>query len=441
MTTSDPSTELESQQLPLQPGLRLRELLKSPKPKLEEWQAEAGRMVSLLAVQFPQEEDEAKALSIVALVSLAASVGVKEAKKKSLKLTRWSKTPPLPVQALPHRDEQHAAVLALSKIKSPWALTYVEHALASPELALELVPELLRWARTAAPDWATFVVKTYAVSLASCSQSKRAMVMLKEAPKLLRVAESIPTDKVAETLGTMIRTIIGAADKFREDEKTSVSMLGAGFAVYQQAWQAMPALLLQPAMFNVLQPLSAAIKTLKKKPPGSVDTALLATLSLVGDMGRRFGAVATEQCKLLLPMWMVAYPNFHKQIKLAAALEPALASLLKTASDAPKVTEQIYNSESAFAALLPAWDAFVAELPDPSQASSIGLMLNRAAGTVQVERQGVVGEVLDYDPLSHHLENHSGAYALKVRVLRAGVIARRADGSMRTLVQTLVTST
>lgn len=441
MTTSDPSTKLENQQLPLHPRIRLRELLTTPTPKKEEWQSEAGRMVSLLALQFPQEADEAKALSTVALVSLATEIGVKEAKKKSLKLTRWSKTPPLPVQELPHLDEQRAAIVALSKIKLPWALTYVEQALASPELVAELLPEFLRWARTAAPDWATFVVNIYAVSLASCTQSKRAIVMLKEAPKLLRVVESIPADKVAETLGTMIRTIVGAVGKFDEDEKTSVSMLGVGFAVYQQAWQAMPALLLQPAMVNVLQPLSTAIKALKKKPPGSVDAASFATLSLVGDMTRRFGAVATEQCKLLLPMWMAAYPNFQRQIKLAVTLEPALVSLLEIASDTPKSTEQIYNAEAAFATLLPAWDAFVAELPDPSQASSIGLMLNRAAGTVQVERQGVVGDVVDYDPLSHHLVNPSHTFASKVKVLRSGVIARRVDGSMRTLVQTLVTST
>src|ERR1035437_4034700 len=108
MTTPDPSPDLENQKPQLEPVSRLRELLTLPRPKLEEWQTEAGRMVSLLAVQFPQEVDETRALSIVALVGLAAAKGVKEAKKKSLKLTRWSKMPPSPVQALHHLDEQRA---------------------------------------------------------------------------------------------------------------------------------------------------------------------------------------------------------------------------------------------------------------------------------------------------------------------------------------------
>jgi hypothetical protein len=438
MNTTDQNQVLESHELPVKPASRLRELLDKPKPKLEEWQAEAGRMASLLAVQFPQEADEAKALSIVALVSLAAEKGVKEAKKKSLKLTRWSKASPLPLQKLPYRDEQHAAVLALSKIKSPWALTYIAQALVSPELSVELVPELLRWGRSAAPDWATFVVETYALSLASCSQSKRTMVMLKEAPKLLRVAESIPVDKVAETLGTMIRTVIGTADRFREDEKTSVSMLGAGFAVYQQAWQATPALLLQPTMVNVLQPLTAAIKALKKKPPGTVDTALLATLSLVGDMVRRFGASATEQFKLLIPMWTAAYPDFQKRVKISATFTPALASLLETESATSESTEQNYNAESAFARLLPAWDAFVADLPDANRAASLSAMLQQAAGTVGIAPMGEKGAVVSYDPLSHHLVAEEGESPSQVRIVRSGVHVQRPDGSARVLVAALV---
>jgi hypothetical protein len=441
MTTVDQQQIPEHGESPVKPASRLRELLNTPNLDLEDWQAEAAKMVSLLAVQFPQEADEGTALSIVALVNLAAAKGVKEAKKKSLKLTRWSKSPPLPIQTLPILDEQRAAVLALSIVKSPWALSYVEQALVSAELPDELLPEFLQWGRTAAPDWATFVVKTYAASLANCSHSNRAMVMLKEAPKLLKVAESVPLDKAAETIGQFIVTIVGTAKKFSDDEKAAVSMLGSGFAAYQQAWQATPALLMQPAMVNVLRPLSNAIKALKKKPPGSIDAALLATLSLVGDMVRRFGAIATEQFKLLLPMWIAAYPDFQKQVKIFATSTPELASLLGTESETSKSTEQNYNAEVAFATLLPAWDAFVAELPDPSQASSVGLMLSRAAGTVQIERHGVVGEVVDYDPLSHHLADPSDAFVSKVKVLRAGVIARRADGSVRTLVQALVTST
>lgn len=104
------------------------------------------------------------------------------------------------------------------------------------------------------------------------------------------------------------------------------------------------------------------------------------------------------------------------------------------------MTDQGYSAEAAFASLLPAWDAFVVGLSDPDQASSLSLMLYRAAGAVNVERHGVIGNVVAYDPLSHHLANPSEQTPVKVKILRAGVLACRVDGSKRTLVQTLVTA-
>lgn len=440
MTTTKHFSTSEYQDMLLQPASRLREMLNNPKPKLEEWQEEAGRMVSLLAIQFPQEVDEDRALLIVALVGLAAAMGVKEAKKKSLKLTRWAITPPSPVQTLHHLDEQRTALLALSKVKSPWALTYIEHSLANPELASDLLPELLRWARAAAPDWVSFVVGTYAAALASSTEGGRAIALLKDAPRILRLTDAIPADKVAEAISTFIRAITNASSRFTGDDKASVALLLTGYSVYEQAWQDMPTLLLQPVLINVLQQLSQAIGALKKQPPGSLDAASLATLSLVSDAIRRFGVLAIEQFQPMLPMWTAVFPDFHKQIQLAAVAEPALNNLLTPASVVTVVADQSYSAEAAFASLLPAWDAFVAGLSDPDHASSLSLMINRAAGTANVERHGVVGEVVAYDPLSHHLANPGEQTPVRVKVLRSGVLARRADGSQRILVQTWVTA-
>ena len=140
----------------------------------------------------------------------------------------------------------------------------------------------------------------------------------------------------------------------------------------------------------------------------------------------------------MVPLWVAAYSDFQNQFKLAAAVEPSVKR-----SDIGCVRNRHrnpinYSAEAAFASLLPAWDAFVAGLPDPDQASSLRLMLNKAAGTVNVERDGVVGEVVAYDPLSHHLTTPSDQPPARVKVLRSGVQAKRTDGSKRTLVQTLV---
>lgn len=436
--TIDQDKTLSATELPVLPSARLRQLLDAPAPKLDEWQDEAGRMASILAVKFPQESDEVNALRSVSLVGLAATQGVKEAKKKSLKLTRWSTSPPLSLKTLLKLDEQHAAVAALSKLKTPWALHYIDQELREFTLAAELLPELLKWARTASPDWITFVVDTYAGAISNCGDSERLSALLKDAPKLLRTPDALPVEQVAESLSSLLRAVVGAAINLKDDEKASVALLNSGYVIYEQSWKSRPALLFQPVLLNALTLLATAMKRLQKPLPGNIDEAMLATLSVVSDSIRRFGTDAVRQYRPMVSMWASAYSEVTEKIKLAAVLDPALVGLLSGEAEPKTGGDQSYLAEAAFASLLPAWDAFVSGLADPDQAASLSLMLNRAAGSVNVERQGTVGEIVSYDPLAHHTAVPVDPPPLRVKVLRSGVLARRADGSQRTLVQTLV---
>ena len=204
------------------------------------------------------------------------------------------------------------------------------------------------------------------------------------------------------------------------------------------AWQTLPALLLQPAMLSATAQLGNAMRALKKPMPACVAAATVTTLFLISDSVKRFGVSAVRQFQPLLPLWSLAYPDFQKQLKLAAAALPSLNELTSTEGERADVRGQTYEAEAAFASLLPAWEAFVANLPDPGSAASLTSMMQRAAGSVNVEMLGTVGEVVDYDPLSHHLADAGVNMPRLVRVARAGVAARRQDGSVRTLVRVLV---
>lgn len=92
----------------------LRALLDVPKPKEESWQSEAGRAVSILAVEFLKETNEELALQSVALLGLAQSLGVKDARKRVIKLSRWSEAAPPPLTTLAFKDEQQAALTIAS---------------------------------------------------------------------------------------------------------------------------------------------------------------------------------------------------------------------------------------------------------------------------------------------------------------------------------------
>ncbi|OYU43105.1 MAG: hypothetical protein CFE44_20220, partial [Burkholderiales bacterium PBB4] len=94
-------------------------------------------------------------------------------------------------------------------------------------------------------------------------------------------------------------------------------------------------------------------------------------------------------------------------------------------------------SEAVVARRRPAGNAFVAELPDASRAASLSTMLHQAAGTLGIAALGEAGEVVGYDPLSHHLAEDDGGSPAQVRILRPGVQVQRPDGSARVLVAAL----
>jgi hypothetical protein len=417
--------------------VNLRALLRDPKPSDAAWQDEAGRMVAMLAVGFSQADD-AQAFSTMAVIGLAAGKGVKEAKKRTLNLARWSKSAPPNLESLEDADEQSAAIAAMSKVKAPWVGSYLSVALSSGAVDARVIPDLLRWLRRETSDWVTFAGGPYLATISNCPDSAHAHVVLKEGPKLLRITKAVQADRAAETLAILARAISDCSHRFAGDAKVSPQLLASGFAILEQKWQTLPVLLLQPAMLNAIAQLSDAMRALKKPVPTSVDTALLTTLFLISDSINRFGDAAVRQLQSLVPLWSLAYPDFQKQLKLTAVTMPALSRLTST-DVAPEVeSDQRYQAEAAFASLLPAWEAFVSDLPDPDSAVSLTKMMHRAAGSVNVEMQGAVGEVVDYDPLSQHLADAGSAPPRQVRVVRAGVVARRQDGSVRTLVQMLV---
>lgn len=417
--------------------VNLRALLRDPKPSDAAWQDEAGRMVAMLAVGFSQADD-AQAFSTMAVIGLAAGKGVKEAKKRALNLARWSKTAPPNLESLEDADEQSAAIAAMSKLKAPWVGSYLSVALSSGAVDARVIPDLLRWLRRETSDWVTFACGPYLAAITNCPDSAHAQAVLKEGPKLLRLTKAVQADRAAESLAILARAISDCSHRFAGDAKVSAHLLASGFAILEQTWQTLPVLLLQPAMLNAITQLSDAMRALNKPVPTSVDAALLTTLFLISDSINRYGDAAVRQLQSLVPLWSHAYPDFQKQLKLNAVTQPGLGRLTSTEVAAEEGSDQRYQAEAAFASLLPAWEAFVSDLPDPGSAASLTKMMRRAAGSVNVEMQGAVGEVVDYDPLSQHLADAGSAPPRQVRVVRAGVVARRRDGSVRTLVQMLV---
>lgn len=424
----------------LQPAEQLRSCLNEPKSKDEAWQDQAGRSVSLLAVGFLNDPNNESALRSVALLGLAQSLGVKEARKRTIKLSRWAEIAPPSLSTLKVKDEQHAALRALAKLNTSWSRSYAEQALGDLSIPYEFVSELLMWARATYPDNQSFTKDFYAPQLAAAKSAERTLALIKDAAKLLKPTKHEAPAKLAEGLDSLVSGLLQSTQPFAVDRKIFLSNVAVLLNVVQDIAAAVPAVLLQPIFVSAVGRMTAvASKGAASKQVVTVTDALsLATISLLVADIERYGSQAASHWKAMVPTWRAAYPSWDAKIALAMVLAPALAALTAGSNQAPHESLDAYATEAVFARLLPAWDAFVTELPQANRVASLSAMLKQAAGTVGVVLMGEKGAVVSYDPLSHHLVAEGGESPRQVRIVRPGVQVQRPDGSVRVLVAALV---
>ena len=424
----------------LPPAVVLRSLLNDPERKNEAWQARAGRAFSMVAVGFLNEPNDETALHAVALLTLAQSLGVKETRKRAIKLSRWAERRPPPLMVLKARDEQLAALTALGKLTTPWSRPYAEQHLADLALPDEFTPDLLKWARASFVDNASFTRDFYAPQVAACETPERTAFLLKDAYQLLQPLGPDAAVKLADTAAILIRSFCQSEKRSVVDDKAFGSSVAGLLQFIRDQAATMPAVLLQPAFVTALTRLSevASKGSASKQVAVAAEALSLATISLLMADVERAGKAATDHWRPMVPTWRAAYPRWDEDITAAAAVAPAMADLAVEGVIDAAASSDPYASEAVFARLLPAWDAFVAELPDANRASSLSAMLRQAAETAGVESMGEKGDMVSYDPLSHHLTTEEAGAPSQVRIVRPGVQVRRADGSARVLVAALV---
>ncbi len=318
--TTEPPVPADS--APSLPADLLRGLLNDPKSKEEAWQDSAGRAVSILAVCFLKESDDEAALRAVALLALAQSLGVKEARKRSVNLSRWADVAPPPISRLPVQDEQRAALNDLAKVRAAWSRKYAEQSLADPGLPDELVGDVLKWARATFSDAWTFVHEFYAPRIAACASAERSAVLLREAPRLLKLARPTAAAEVAKSLSALTRSFCQSVRAETSDDKAFVAGASALLAVAEDHAAALPAVLLQPAFALSMRQLSAvAAKGAASKPlAAAADTFALATVSLLmrGMSDRADGHAVGPSCG------SVPFPSQRREVDAAAKYGEAL---------------------------------------------------------------------------------------------------------------------
>jgi len=423
----------------------LRKLLDHPKPKNSDWQETSARAVAMVAIKFLGEADELGALRQVALLGLAQSLGVKEARKRTLKLSRWASLAPPVLSRLDSTDEQDAAVAALAKVTAPWSKAYIEQSLADDALRLAVVPALLKWARSLYPSPAGFTSDFFVPQLQRVTtNSELGACIFKESQRLLKPTRAEAAAEVAALLSALMLNQCDLRYESAVEKKRFGSNVKLLCAIVSEQVVHCPHVLLQPALVLAMRQL---LEATAKTPAGTQVKELalnlcIATLALLKGEVEHFGAQIATEFHGMGPAWQAAYPSWKARLTETVSSCPALAGLVDgTAHRLDAVVSDTNASVSVFARLLPAWNQYTSELQDPRRVASLDLMLHDAAKAVCVETFGTKGERVGFDPLAHLLNTDDKSLPVEVFIERAGVRLRRPDGSFLILVPAIVAVT
>jgi hypothetical protein len=415
--------------------------LAEPKAKEDEWQEQCGRLSARLSVHFVSEVDDEIALLLLATIQLAANAGVKQAKKITPKLTRWHAMSPASVSVLELLDLQLAALEALSPIRAPWVKGYVLDHLMHPEVKPDHVTLLMQWARQISPDWLSFVNDFCAdVVDHKAGQSDVLLSLVKAADKWMWPANT-NAPSVEQGMISWTRALTKDIPSAESDSKDSSVLLTLAYTSLGHAVAAQPSLLFQPFFVQLYADLSQVSKSIKKKPHASAVNALVVLMDLIEDALQRYGQLALDQYRPMVPLWRKAFSNFENAVQSSAMRHPQIQWLLQTDASKASDAQDNYASEAAFATMLSAWLSHLSELSDQGSMAMLHELLVKATRSIGIELLGHVGEAVNFDPLAHELRMSAAGVVEIVRIVRPGIQVIRADGSKRLLACALVDPT
>lgn len=415
--------------------------LAEPKAKEDAWQEQCGRLSARLSVHFVSEVDDDIALFLLATIQLASNAGVKQAKKITPKLTRWHAMPPASVLVLEVLDLQLAALNALSPIRAPWVKGYVLDHLKHPEVKPDHVSLLMQWARQISPDWLSFVNDFCAdVVGRKAGQSDVLLSLVKAAEKWMWPANT-DAPSVEQGMISWTRALTKDMPSDESDSKDSSVLLTLAYTSLDHAVAAQPSLLFQPMFVQIYADLSQVSKSIKKKPHASAANALAVLMDLIEDALQRYGQLALDQYRPMVPLWRKAFSNFENAVQSSAMRHPQIQWLLQTDASKAYDAQDNYASEAAFATMLSAWLSHLSELSDQGSMAMLNELLIKATRSIGIELIGHVGDTVNFDALAHELRLSAAGVVKTVRIVRPGIQVIRADGSKRLLACALVDPT
>jgi hypothetical protein len=374
-------------------------------------------------------------LRSLALCRWSQLSGVKDAKKKSLQVTRYRTQVPPALDVLKNPQLINAALDLMLNLRGHWCLDYITGQISLVSIDKKGISLLVTWAQKASQSPLEFLetfLKNY-----SCLEmnENRLLLLIKEIISKLVFAQNMSSEDVSiktlEAVEFMIKQISDA-----KSEKLRAEFSNLLKKIIDSAISSSPTVVIHGYFLQSLY-LISQVQQLKKISQVISSKQIASTLKVLEDLCTFGGKDGISYFNLLTPALKNAYPNFDKCLADFSRTSPILLNLKNNQNSSNEINLED-TATSIYARLLPSWNDFYRDQSDRVTLSLINSDLEAASRLNGIEFLGTEGELVPYDPVSHRLRNESGSVPIKVRIIRPAIIFRRANGTFRIIIPAIV---
>ncbi len=422
----------------------MQELLAAPQRTDPSWQSEAGKCSAQLSLYWSQDVSDDDALRVLVAVDAAAHGGVQDAKKRQLKLSRWSAVAPPKVQLLETLAAQKQAIRLLSKLSADWVIPYIEDSIRSDTTSAKLAKEYWLWLvkATDSPQrlLGDSLVRLLPMLAARPDWHK---ALSREVQATIRNLGWHPPDQIAGILWQLAQ-VTGSQACNRQDVGKTTRGKAPSFVATVALWAdaatwANPAILLATEFMSLASWLVASTRAKDRGTASLVRAWGRRTLALLLDYSERVGPSALASLGRLIPLFQSTHPDSFKRLVALAKTNEAAHRLVHSSPAniwQPSIEDRS-ALETVLASIFPAWDDLRNQFGDATGAFALNAMLEQAAEHVGVTRLHDARQVIPYDPFAHALLDPNGRAPLFVEILHPGLQSERPDGGKKILIQAL----
>lgn len=418
----------------------LRALLAMPQSgRPKEWQEAVARHVRTLSADFAAQDDPVVALRELALVALAARKGSSDAKKRSLRPTRWlAQKPPSIAATVDSLEEARSAVRVLQPIKADWVSAYIQEELARSKWP-GLAGDLLGWQLKLAGSLEALLS---AISDESYPQGDQAAAWIAGAAlaSVKVIAKSnidagagfmSEIDRLAVRAAAVVGRTSSSAKEMRSAQRSIVALLTQTAAIE-------PTILLQGAAVAALSSIARLAKDPDPIAGSELDIACRRLLALLRALLPNAPQEAVSHYRRIWTAMRECAPRADKIFSRLVKQNPALQMLERAEEAIVPGARSDSGLERVVVEFIANWDDYCVGNRDNPAIEQMGKRIEALLTLLGFARFGAVGDALPFDPLRHSLTESKGVPPTRVRIRKSGILFERNDGSSRVLVPAIV---